>query len=287
MTTKTATQKLIANTARFDFEPDELVDGRAPIEMMQHDAIRHFTNCVGDWMNDRGETYLIGNNLPVRPNPDNLRMALAPDLFFGYVDDLTPFMMATGYNIWQVGKPPDLVLEVASRTTYQKDVNEKPAIYASMGIPEYWMFDPTGGELYGQALVGYKLVDGVYVPIEITPNEHGISSGYSEVWGMRLCGMDRRQREEVLRRQPYFVFYERVYPAELLLQDPDTGLYVLNGMGVSERYRMFIAERATEREAAEAAIAERDTEIVERDAAIAERDSRIRALEDQIRRMKD
>jgi hypothetical protein len=282
MTTKVTIRKPLANTAKFDFEPDELIDGRAPIEMMQHETIRHFTNCVGDWMNARGETYLIGNNLPVRPYSDNLHISLAPDLFFGYVDDITPFLMETGYNIWQVGKPPDLVLEVASRTTYQKDVNEKPAIYASMGIPEYWMFDPTGGELYGQALIGYKLVDGVYVPIEMTPNEHGILSGYSEVWGMRLCGMERRQREEVLRRQPHFVFYEEAYPAELLLQYPDTGLYVLNGMGVSAQYRMSIAER----EVAETTIAERDATIAERNTEIAERDARIRELEEQIRRMR-
>ena len=261
MTTRATIRKPTPNIARLDFEPDELLDGRAPIEMMQYGAIRHFTNCVHECMDARGETYVMSNNLPVRPYPDNLRVSLAPDLFFAYVEDLSLFYMETGYNIWQAGKPPDLVLEVASRSTYLKDLNEKPAIYAGMGIPEYWMFDPTGGELYGQALTGYRLVDGEYVPIEMTRNEHGLLSGYSDVWRMRLCSMERWQRGEILRRQPLFVFYENAYSAELLLQDPQTGLYVLNSMGVS-------AERRA------------------RDAAVAERDARIRELEEEIRRMR-
>ena len=38
--------------------------------------------------------------------------------------------------------------------------------YAAFGIPEYWRFDETG-EHYGDRLVGERLVDGVYEPIEI------------------------------------------------------------------------------------------------------------------------
>lgn len=265
MTTRVTILKPPTNTITLEFEPDGLLDGRAPIEMIQHDAIFYFAHYIMALMDSRGETYLISSNLPVRPYPDDLRISLAPDIFFAYVEDVRPFLMETGYNIWQVGKPPDMVLEVASRSTYRKDLNEKPAIYASMGIPEYWMFDPTGGELYGQALMGYRLVEGEYVPIEITRNEHGLLSGYSDVYGLRICSMERRQRGEILRRQPHFVFYEEIRAAELLLQDTETGLYIMNLKGV-------MAEgRATE---------------AEHEARIAERDARIRELEEEIRRLK-
>ena len=31
-----------------------------------------------------------------------------------------------------------------------------------LGIPEYWRFDPTGGEMFGQAVIGEQLVGGQY-----------------------------------------------------------------------------------------------------------------------------
>ena len=68
---------------------------------------------------------------------------------------------------------------MASRSTYRRDLYEKPGIYAGIGVAELWMFDPTGGELYGQALMGSNLVEGEYEPIEIAENEHGLPSGYS------------------------------------------------------------------------------------------------------------
>ncbi len=278
MTTKsTITHSTLADAVGLDFEPDELIDGRSPIEMIQYNAIYYFTYYIHELMRirDKAGKFILSSNHPVRPRPDNLRISLSPDLFFAYVDDPSLFLMETGYNIWQVGKPPDVVIEVASPSTYRKDIYEKPAIYASMGIPEYWLFDPTGGELYGQALMGYRLMDGEYVPIEIAPNEHGLPSGYSDVWNMRLCGMARQQRGEILKRQPFFVFYEDVYAAELLLQDVETGLYIINPKGIRAELDAALADKA-----------ERDAAIAERDAEIAQRDARIRELEEENRRMR-
>ena len=279
MTTRATIQKPPADTARLEFEPDELFDGRAPIEMMQSNPIFNFSISVYNLMNLRGENFVMSNNLPVRPYSDNLRMSLCPDVLLAYVEDQAVFWMETGYNIWQVGKPPDFVLEVASRSTYRKDVDDKPGIYASMGIPEYWMFDPTGGELYGQALLAFRLVDGQYVPMEMTRNEHGLLSAYSEALDLRLCSVDRSQREDVLRSQPNYVFYEEYYTAELVIQDVETGLYVLNPPSLIAGY---IAGEA-ELDAAKARLAEAETQ---REAEVAERDARIRELEEVIRRMK-
>ena len=262
MITRLTTRPPSANTARLDFDPDELLDGRAPIAMIQYKAIYHFTYYVHAAMTAEGKTFVISNNLPVRPYSDNLRLSLAPDLLFAYVEDPASFLSETGYNIWKVGKPPDLVLEVASPSTHRKDLDEKPDIYAGMGIPEYWMFDPTGGELYGQALIGYKLIGDGYVPIDIALNKDGLLSGYSEVWGMRLCSLEKQQRERVLKKQPFFVFYEDFQAAELLLQDVKTGLYALNQDSVS-------AERQAEREGMQA---EREEMQVEREGMQMERE---------------
>ena len=50
----------------------------------------------------------------------------------------------SSYFVWEEGKPPDWVLEVASPSTQKKDLDDKRRKYAEMGVPEYWLFDPKG-----------------------------------------------------------------------------------------------------------------------------------------------
>ena len=78
------------------------------------------------------------------------------------------------------GKPPDFVLEVASESTAERDLGPKRDDYAAFGIPDYWRFDETG-EHYGYRLVGERLVDGVYEPIEIANLTDDTLQGHSEV----------------------------------------------------------------------------------------------------------
>ena len=40
------------------------------------------------------------------------------------------------YIFSRQGKPPDMVMEITSRTTGKNDVENKPARYAALGIPE-------------------------------------------------------------------------------------------------------------------------------------------------------
>ena len=72
-----------------------------------------------------------------------------------------------GYVISEVGKPPDLVLEVGSRSTGRRDYTVKRKGYARYGVREYWRFDPSGGDYHDAHLGGDTLVDGEYQSIEI------------------------------------------------------------------------------------------------------------------------
>ena len=92
-----------------------------------------------------------------------------------------------GYVISEVGKPPDFVLEVASARTGKLDYEVKPGIYAGMGVAEYWRFDRTGGRYHDAPLAGDRLIDGVYVPIELTTTDDGVIWGHSQVLGLDLC----------------------------------------------------------------------------------------------------
>ncbi len=92
-----------------------------------------------------------------------------------------------GYAIDRQGKPPDFVLEVASKTTGKIDYTEKRVDYERYGIAEYWRFDPTGGEYHDVALAVDRLVGGRYRSIEIKWLDEPRCRGYSESLGLYIC----------------------------------------------------------------------------------------------------
>ena len=91
-----------------------------------------------------------------------------------------------GYEITRQGNPPELVLEVASRTTGIRDYTIKRRDYEGYGVGEYWRFDPSGGRYHDAALAGDRLVGGRYERIPIETLEDGSLSGYSETLGLYL-----------------------------------------------------------------------------------------------------
>ena len=258
--------------------PDDELPERIFIEMLQASTIEligQYLKDLQEHLGDIASLFMI-SNIPIRYDPSNRRVFIAPDWYISFDVDLDAISEKLSYDVWEVGKPPEFALEVASPSTYRKDVYEKPDIYAYIGIGEYWMFDPTGGELYGQALSGYRLVDGGYEPIETALNEHGLESGYSEVLRLMLCAMEKSRRSELLAVQPdmEMVFREDYNPAQLLVQDAETGLYLLNAKGIAAQ-----ADQAETR--ADRAESERDSERERADRAEAE----AARLRERIRRM--
>ena len=110
---------------------------------------------------------------------------LYPDLLVAFNVKPIAFGERNGYVISEQGKPPDFVLEIASRSTGRSDTGEKRTAYAALGITEYWRFDETG-QYHGSRLAGDRLVDGRYEPIEITELPDGNLSGHSAVLGLEL-----------------------------------------------------------------------------------------------------
>ena len=92
-----------------------------------------------------------------------------------------------GYVIQHAGKPPDFVLEVASRSTGRRDYTVKRAGYAGYEVQEYWRFDHTGGRFHDAPLAGDTLTGEVYTPIPINRDPDGLLWGRSEVLGLDLC----------------------------------------------------------------------------------------------------
>ena len=116
---------------------------------------------------------------------DNNRR-VAPDCFVVLGVSKESFERNNTYLMWDVGKSPDFVLEIGSPSTGLKDTGPKRRLYASLGVGEYWMFDPSGGEHYGFALRGERLVDGEYRPLEISEDADGSVWGYSATLNLEL-----------------------------------------------------------------------------------------------------
>ena len=126
-----------------------------------------------------GERYVV-----VRPT-QSMVGSHYPDLMVAFDVNLAAYHASNGYIIAEQGKPPDFVLEIASPNTGDIDVDEKPADYAAQGIGEYWTFDETG-RYHGVRLAGYRLVDGVYVAIDVAELPDGSLQGYSPTLNLHL-----------------------------------------------------------------------------------------------------
>ena len=133
------------------------------------------------------DTTLVYGELPVG-NTLSIRLGLRiPDLIIAFDCDPERAIERQGYDIDEQGKPPDFVLEIASKTTGRVDYTEKRVDYERYGIPEYWRFDATGGDYHDAALAGDMLVDGRYEPVLIERTDDGGVRGYSEVLGLYAC----------------------------------------------------------------------------------------------------
>ena len=135
---------------------------------------------------------LVAADLFVYPQRGNTDWKRAPDVLVALGAGTHPRM---SYRVWREGKPPDWVLEVASPGTKHKDWGEKRDDYAAMGVPEYWLFDPMGGQFPGgmPRLQGLELVRGAYRPIA-SRLERGVAVIRSEV-----LGLDVRREGRLLR----------------------------------------------------------------------------------------
>ena len=139
----------------------------------------------------------------------------------------------------------------SSRTSFWKSARPAPRtttwgskrdLYARLGALEYWRYDPTGGDHYGEPLVGEYLVDGGYRRFEMMADPNGLPRAHSP-----LLNLDLRWEEDRLR------FY-----------DPTSGRWLENtaeslARAEAERDARIAAEaRAME---AEARVAEMEAEL--------------------------
>ena len=180
------TQTTLAQPHSEDYSHIEpLPDPPREPDMAQRKSLSALNGTLGPHFAAFSDILLTGE-IYVRIDEHDAR-ELAPDFISARgISDPERVIRRNGYVISEVGKPPDLVLEVGSRSTGRRVFTVKREGYAALGIREYWRFDPSGGEYHHRHLAGDTLVDGEYIPIEVVAESDGRHWGYSEMLELEL-----------------------------------------------------------------------------------------------------
>ena len=229
-------------------EPDDMTSA----EHLSETGLQHH---LKQFLGNPETTIVSGEKYLSASRGDDMKY---PDLLVAFDVDPSAYRNANGYLISEQGKPPDLVLEIASGATGHVDIGDKREFYESLGIPEYWRFDATG-EFHGARLAGDRLVEGRYQAIEITEVSSGALQGHSDV-----LNLDWRWED-----------------GQLGCHDPATGQHIATFD--SEREARTAAE--TRAVAAEARATSAETELRAEREARAQDQARIDELEAQLRRL--
>jgi Uma2 family endonuclease len=137
-----------------------------PLETPWHrDQINFLVNLTRFHFRERDDFY-TGGNMFIYYDPQDPRKNAGPDYF--YVTGVDRHKPRRIWAIWEEGERyPDTIVELMSPTTKHKDRRTNKAIYETVfRTPEYFLFDPDTQELQG-----WRLVEGIYEPIE--PDERG------------------------------------------------------------------------------------------------------------------
>jgi len=142
---------------------DELpCDDGEPMETQRHKwQMDILIDAMNRWLEARGEGYVNGNMFVYysleQTRGQHFR---GPDCF---VVLGVPRGERKSWVVWEQGKAPDVVIELLSESTAAHDKGEKKEIYQDlMRVPEYFWVDPFAPE----DRAGFRLVDGVYQPVE-------------------------------------------------------------------------------------------------------------------------
>ena len=184
-----ATTRTITNAWKEKVLPDIFYEDPPPVEdgMLQDPFIRRIAYLLTERYEDSPDVFVSSGGF-IFYNPEDGNQRVAPDCYIAFgVDVKAIYENLPNYWIWEVGKPPDFVMEVASKSTADRDLGEKRESYERLRIAEYWRMDPTGGTLYGQPLAGERLVDGKYAPYGLEIEAEGAVRGYSALLDVVFC----------------------------------------------------------------------------------------------------
>jgi len=145
---------------RDDYLPES--DGKPMAETDLHRLwMIYLFIALEDYFRDDPQVYVSGNIFIYYRDGSKIRKSICPDIF-----------VARGvkkknrriYNLEVERKVPEVVIELTSSETKTEDLGNKRFIYASLGVKEYFLYDPYS-ETMKPALRGFRLENGEYLPM--------------------------------------------------------------------------------------------------------------------------
>jgi Uma2 family endonuclease len=242
-----------ANRIERYYDTHELEGAELTQSRIHHAIIMHLMLIIQWIFNGNGKNVGVTGYINFYQTDSPGETAKSPDIAVveGLETDPNKLEDTPSYYVGEDGPPPMVVFEIASKETWRQDLEDKPAKYQAMGVPEYFVFDPnkrsfwTGQWRKYNRLIGWRKdpVSGQYKLIEKDPD--------GRLWSEELASW-------------------------LVVEGNDLQLYSSDGQ---LRLTKEEAEaRRAEVEARRAEIAQRQAEIARQDAE-AERQEKIRLKE--------
>ena len=148
-------------------------------------AMMYIISALKSWFADDPTIY-VGGDMFIYYREGHPSRVVAPDVFTVFGVEGTHKRLR--WRVWDEGGAlPSFILEVGSESTWREDAGAKRILYADLGVEEYWRLDPQNGALFSPALIGERLMNGGYEPIDVTREESGYLRGHSPVLGLDIC----------------------------------------------------------------------------------------------------
>jgi hypothetical protein len=166
------------------------------------------------------------------------------------------------YKLWEEGQPPAVVFEITSRGSRLEDLGTKRALYAMLGVREYFLYDPLGEYLL-PPLQGYRLQQGEYERVLPGDQGHLVSQALS---------LELRLQDE-----------------QLQVVNPESGERLLTPAEAHAARRTEAEARQVEAAARQAEAAARQAEAAARQAAEARAalaEAELKRLQDELARLR-
>ena len=132
------------------FLPDNPLQARAVVRL-RTDLEAHFRHV---------RNVVLEGDMFMYYEEGNPAASIAPDVYVVLEHDLGDRPV---YKFWEEGRPPDFALEVVSPSSETRNHEDKRALYARLGIAEYFLFQPdvkrVGPRLWGFRLWGREYVE--------------------------------------------------------------------------------------------------------------------------------
>jgi Uma2 family endonuclease len=150
----------------------------------QHHQIYNLEGMLRVFFSERKDIY-ISSDIIFYYEEGNPNKRFAPELMvcFGLRNE-----MRRTYKLWEEKVVPSIIIEIASKETWEKDVTAKRRLYEKLGVQEYYVFDSEYKYL-PQPLFAYRLEFGELVRQSVSENRI-----FSPILGLELVDNGKQLR---------------------------------------------------------------------------------------------